>query len=139
MNENAKKWIAALRSNKYKKAKGQLHYEEGKKHFYCCFGVACDLYQKESDSKLLVEKFRINEKGISKRKYFSYDACVGNLPEKVINWLGIRDSCGSFDSYFIIKFNDTDDSPDVGEPEPEFTFKEIANIIEKNKNVIFKG
>lgn len=34
-----KKWIAALRSKKYKQTKGVLKNNAG----YCCLGVACDI------------------------------------------------------------------------------------------------
>ena len=40
LNDNAKKWVAALRSGKYEQAKGWLR--EGDK--FCCLGVACDLF-----------------------------------------------------------------------------------------------
>lgn len=35
-----KKWVAALRSGKYKQGKGVLRSEKGK---YCCLGVLCDV------------------------------------------------------------------------------------------------
>lgn len=137
MNQNVQKWLNALRSGKFKKSKGQLHYEEDGKHYYCCLGVACEVYHKETHSnsslpKLLIQKFSINQKNISKIKFYSYDGCSGHLPEKVVEWLKLKDSSGGFDKTSLIKLNDTDDTPDIGKPEPEFTFKEIANIIEKN-------
>lgn len=140
MNKNAQKWINALKSSKFKKSKGQLHYEENGKHYYCCLGVACELYQKETHSdsslpKLLIQKFSINEKGISKIKFYNYDGCSGYLPEKVVNWLGLKDCSGTFNNTSLIKLNDTDDDPDIGNPEPDFSFKEIANIIENNANL----
>ena len=41
---NRKKWVAALRSGKYKQGKGQLYDNLDEK--YCCLGVACDLFHK---------------------------------------------------------------------------------------------
>ena len=41
-----KKWIAALLSGEYKQAQGRLH-EPGTSS-YCCLGVLCDLYRKET-------------------------------------------------------------------------------------------
>lgn len=35
-----KKWVAALRSGKYKQGKGVLRSEKGN---YCCLGVLCDI------------------------------------------------------------------------------------------------
>lgn len=48
VEERRAKWIEALRSGKYKQAKGQLRVlfdeAEGIKSFgYCCLGVACDV------------------------------------------------------------------------------------------------
>ena len=38
------KWVAALRSGQYEQAEGVLRNDEG----YCCLGVLCDLYAKET-------------------------------------------------------------------------------------------
>jgi hypothetical protein len=38
------KWVNDLKSGEYKKGKGYLHKEDT----YCCLGVLCDLYQKET-------------------------------------------------------------------------------------------
>lgn len=42
--KDMKKWIAALRSGKYKQAKGELQNEKG----YCCLGVACKVLISEN-------------------------------------------------------------------------------------------
>lgn len=39
LNENAKKWVEALRSGKYEQ--GQLALQNGNK--FCCLGVACEV------------------------------------------------------------------------------------------------
>lgn len=44
LNENAKKWVAALRSGEYKQTKNYLKNNEG----FCCLGVLCDLYAKDA-------------------------------------------------------------------------------------------
>lgn len=40
---NRKKWIAALRSGKYKQTRGQLKNTAGTDPKYCCLGVAAEL------------------------------------------------------------------------------------------------
>src|SRR3990167_9242979 len=40
----AMKWIAALRSGKYKQGKGALHQvDRSRYHKYCCLGVLCEV------------------------------------------------------------------------------------------------
>lgn len=47
MNDQIKKrWVAALRSGKYKQNVGTLKSTSGK---YCCLGVLCELYSKEHE------------------------------------------------------------------------------------------
>ena len=43
LNENAKKWVAALRSGQFKQAKHSLKTSTG----YCCLGVACHVLGEE--------------------------------------------------------------------------------------------
>ena len=66
MNKEWKtKWIAALRSGKYKQTTGKLKHEDG----FCCLGVLCDI------SKLHVWADR--------NRYFTYDGSKDELPESV--------------------------------------------------------
>jgi len=45
MNKEIKdKWLTALRSGEYKKSKHNLKTDDG----FCCLGVLCDLYRKET-------------------------------------------------------------------------------------------
>lgn len=58
MNEEVKKkWVAALRSGEYKQGKDQLKTERYGECTYCCLGVLCDLFAKETntswDNKIL--------------------------------------------------------------------------------------
>lgn len=53
------KWVAALRSGKYKQGKGFLLDENGK---YCCLGVACSIQR--NPKKLLVGKQLIDDDAI---------------------------------------------------------------------------
>jgi hypothetical protein len=46
MNKEIKaKWLAALRSGKYKQAVGALHTDD---NAFCCLGVLCDLHAQET-------------------------------------------------------------------------------------------
>ena len=44
MNDNAKKLIKALRSGEYKQCRAVLRDSRR----FCCLGVACDIYSKET-------------------------------------------------------------------------------------------
>lgn len=44
LNENAKKWVQALRSGEYKQGKDALRDNDK----FCCLGVACEVYKKEN-------------------------------------------------------------------------------------------
>jgi hypothetical protein len=48
INENMKKVLVALRSGEYKQARGVLQNTGG----YCCLGVMCDVYEKETGNVL---------------------------------------------------------------------------------------
>lgn len=67
MNENAKKWVAALRSGKYKQGKRQLRAGDA----FCCLGVACDLFDPASWNGCSYRYLRLA------------------LPNEVRDWLGL--------------------------------------------------
>ena len=85
MNENISKWTAALRSGDYRQGRGSLRRDDG----FCCLGVACDIYLKEtgrgswrmnySDDSGIGYTFRID--GVEERI---------TLPTAVFDWLGIE-------------------------------------------------
>ena len=82
LNKNAKKWVKALRSRKYKQTRHTLS-QHGK---FCCLGVACDLAAKAGAIS------EPEERGT----YLSYDGEEDVLPESVKDWLGLRTATGSF-------------------------------------------
>lgn len=101
----AKKWTKALRSGKYKQGIGMLRNDNNE---YCCLGVLCELAVKEK----IVEKYLPNN---------------GTLPKEIIRWAEIKSSEGQFFNSknqikSLIMYNDDE----------EFTFKEIAGIIDRN-------
>lgn len=73
MNDNAKKWVAALRSGKYKQTQGQLRSDDK----YCCLGVACDLAM---------------ETGVIS----SFIGTNLGLPKPVQDWIGLKDDFGNY-------------------------------------------
>lgn len=120
MNDNAKKWVAELRSGKYKQTRKNLRDDIG----YCCLGVACELYQEE------VGDLEVRSRN-GDRMYY-YDNYSAVLPEKVRNWLGLFSSEGRYRSGKVSESNLTTDN-DSG-----CTFEEIANIIESEPDGLFE-
>jgi hypothetical protein len=83
MNKRVKRlWIKALRSGKYKQGAGFLRQsaDGGNGYAYCCLGVLCEIYSKQtgSDGAWNDRVFRTT-KGSSS----------GALPEAVQEWAGI--------------------------------------------------
>jgi hypothetical protein len=126
MNSNAKKWIRALRSGKYKQGEDQLR--SGDK--FCCLGVACDLYAKAHGVKW--EKFKSDGDDL-----FSFFKLVGKLPSVVQNWLGLTDACGVYSIDNQPKQRPlTESLADLNDD--GFSFQEIAAIIESEPTGLFK-
>lgn len=75
--ENLQKWVAALRSGKYKQGREKLKQPgligEPK---YCCLGVACDISEVGSWDNLF---YRVGDEFHS-----------GKLPSAVAQWLGVE-------------------------------------------------
>lgn len=70
--ERIKKWVDALRSGKYKQARGALRENVGEGEYtYCCLGVATDIYEKETG----------NEIEWKNKEY---------LPLEVMDWYGLE-------------------------------------------------
>ncbi len=118
MNENAKKWVEALRSGKYRQATGKLCKIDDCDHSYCCLGVACELYQQEVgglDIKIERDIRFYNEKS-------------SDLPFCVMDWLGLAGPEGNhiaMEESLAYK-NDSGD-----------TFDEIADLIESEPKGLF--
>lgn len=112
LNENAKKWVAALRSGEYTQAKRQLRTETG----MCCLGVACDLYSKETGEQWDGHKFLGED---------------DTLPLQVKEWVGLTGPEGVFlgDSNMPTALSTKND---IGA-----TFAEIADIIESQPEGLF--
>lgn len=111
-----KKWLTALRSGKYKQTAGKLRGCDGEGDniydTYCCLGVACEVFNTNNDCKLPIS-------------YTGYGKMANgySMPTRVIKWLGMTKE-GDND---CVDMNDIDRK----------SFKQIANIIEKNKSKYF--
>lgn len=114
MNQEVKKlWVEALVSGEYKQAKGLLRRESG----YCCLGVLCDIYEKQTKKK----------KWVKKRIWgYHFGPLNTALPKFVVKWAGlsscnpmVKDGRGSHGS--LASFNDMGRS-----------FNQIAKYIEKS-------
>lgn len=113
MDINVKeKWLAALRSGKYKQCKG--HLRVGNK--FCCLGVLCDIYHEETKDGEWVG----NADGITEFKDGSYGG-LAILTNNVTKWAGLQDN-----NPYLEEGNNCGGANDAGK-----TFKEIADLIEK--------
>ena len=115
MNANAKSWVAALRSGEFKQAVGALRKGDA----YCCLGVACELYRRETGD------------GMWKRdqyKDYRFDTRDADLPESVRAWFGLADHLGGvFYGESLAERNDAGES-----------FTAIAYLIESEPEGLFE-
>ena len=151
--ENVQKWIAALRSGKYKQTRGYLKDVNG----FCCLGVASDIcpsvswlenpkgedfFAISNDSQI---KWDIKTRnGYHQETNDKHEMEGAQLPAEVVEWLGIASSEGSFEATDEIKKNLMDD--DDGEFEVaslayfnddlRFDFNKIADFIENNWDIL---
>lgn len=127
LNENAKKWVAALRSGKYKQAKNILAKIKGPHVSHCCLGVACELYIAEGHPlKVEVDKHR---DGYGPCKV--YGGYADTPPTEVIKWLGLREDNGAF-KFRVMGEESLAELNDAGK-----RFTTIANVIESQPEGLF--
>lgn len=126
MNDNAKKWVKALRSGNY----SQVRYCLQRPGLgFCCMGVACELAIQSGLSlrQAIVKRTEID--GVpSTIDCVSYDGQHQVLPHIVMQWLGLRTIEGAFkdDTLTLTALNDSGRS-----------FVEIADIIERYADTLF--
>jgi hypothetical protein len=118
INENAKKWVAALRSGKYEQGKGYLNIGGT----FCCLGVGCEVAIENGLSVVTYLHPDGNNFTVT-----SYDRRQGFLPERVTEWLGLTTDTGHYDTSDLMKDNDVRHK----------TFAEIADIIESEPQGLF--
>lgn len=79
MNQQIKeRWMSALVSGEYKQGKGFLHQQ----HKFCCLGVLCDLYLKETEKSWVYD---------DSDGSYSIDEEFGTLPDEVMKWAELTD------------------------------------------------
>lgn len=105
--EIAKDCVKALRSGKYKQAKGMLKSNLGG---YCCLGVLCDI------------------SGLGEWKDDGYFENNSLLPDEVKEWSGVS----SYRGFFSVDSSGNPNSNLASKNDDGSTFEEIAKIIEKN-------
>lgn len=124
MNKEVKdKWVAALRSKKYKQAKETLTDLEGG---FCCLGVLCDISGMSEwnekgeyldDDALLPKEVRM---------WADMQSCTGSIPipvtKNILQWLD------NHEEEIETEFTDLVGMNDSG----HFTFNEIADVIEEH-------
>jgi hypothetical protein len=127
MNENAKAWIAALRSKKYTQTKQYLHDKDG----FCCLGVACELAI--ADGVPLTQRlFDDGGTFYIDRGVIDYGGTISSLPSEVKDWLGIDSDLGNYQDFVA------EDTCLAWKNDGGKTFEEIADIIESEPEGLFK-
>jgi hypothetical protein len=126
--EIKQKWVKALRSGKYKQGEGRLK----QKDTFCCLGVLCDLYRKETGEPW--EKDEYGSETMLNEESF--------LPPTVKRWAGIRSKTHSpkVRSPFVketkrpyVALSELNDGevPGIKYADP-YDFKQIADLIDRN-------
>jgi len=114
MNDNAKKWVAALRSGEFKQGSRFLCRDNR----YCCLGVACVIAQRSGVS--------VSRKDTPSGYSVFGDGHTAGLPEEVKSWLGLKDSSGKYGHRALVWDNDDG-----------HTFPKLADIIESEPEGLF--
>ena len=127
MNPEVKqKWIDALRSGEYEQGSEKLRSVSG----YCCLGVLCDIYAKETNTEW---EFRGNgETNLQPMDYWYFDDQSEFLPESVMDWAGLSLNC------LVVKIDVEEDDEDpwfYNEGLAElndsgYTFNDLSKLIE---------
>lgn len=129
MNDNAKKWVEALRSGRFKQGKFRLTtILSNGAEFDCCLGVACKVFVEENPGLLKVEKHTVGFEDHETISHLEYNGDKFSLPLLVKNWLGMTTGCGQYgdDGYSLSTRNDGD-----------YTFEQIAALIEAKQDDLF--
>lgn len=110
MNDNARKWVEALRSGEFEQMTGQLRGGAG----MCCLGVACEVYRREVGRGTWLNGRVFQGSSLS-------------LPPDVARWLGIRHTEGRIDGGVCL----------TGMNDAGSTFAELATFIESEPPGLF--
>lgn len=113
--EVKKKWVDALRSGEYRQGEGFLLKGDN----YCCLGVLCDLYHKETGEGEWIHQ------GDNYSRIFSVQGISSNieLPFPVSQWAELPGKNP------VVELDDTKALSDLNDSGMGFHF--IANVIEE--------
>ena len=108
-----RKLVDALLSGKYEQARKTLRLGNS----FCCLGVACDIYRKETKKGKWVRS-----SGDDSYDIHSFLEHTSYLPDKVMKWFGFGDPRGDKIGKSELSLRN-----DLGQ-----SFKQIANAIERH-------
>lgn len=122
----ADKWIAALKSKKFKQGRWRLKTPDG----YCCLGVLCEIAKEEGvvNEIVIQDKTGIYSGYIEKTDDQSAQGrgAFHALSDHLMEWSGMKHNMGKVvmdgEEKFLANFNDYDN----------YSFEQIAEVIEKN-------
>ena len=122
MNENAAKWVRALREGGYDQDMERLRRGNGG---FCCLGVACDVYMKETGEGEW-------KTGISGMIFVvGHEKSGSELPVGVMKWLGMASTYGRYEyeehPRDLVYHNDVEG----------WGFSRIADLIESEPKEMF--
>lgn len=134
LNENAKAWVAALRSGQYEQGRSFLRKND--KH--CCLGVACEL---AIEAGLPITR-TVDSEGrhayIDPDDNFRPSGHDQTLPPLVKDWLGLRGAEGEYEKPnapdMFGRYSTLSHLNDSGQ-----TFVQIADVIESEPEGLFKA
>lgn len=85
------RWLAALRSGKYKQTSGALKRKVGRGHAYCCMGVLCEVMKKELPFKTCVNRSNASRgEGVRLLDYHTLDMVetLSFPPDRLYEFVG---------------------------------------------------
>lgn len=127
------KWTKELESGRYRQVTDALKRSRGKKAYgYCCLGVLCDIYVRETGKATWeAVDFDSEQKTFSSEK----DKEDSVLPQEVKMWAGMKSDNGQFSTAIQVGPPEERlecESLVVTNDDFKMSFKEISKIIRKN-------
>ena len=115
------KWVKALRSGEYKQGEGNLC---DSKNNFCCLGVLTELFIQEKHKKTKNGKIKYGWE--EKNGFLIFEGETLFLAKQVMKWSGMNTNSGT------IKTNSLAYKSLANLNDKKFSFKELADIIERN-------
>lgn len=129
----AELWVEALKSGEFKQGQGRLLQQHDGSRYYCCLGVACEVYRRETGQGEWRER-----PGFETRLEFHEEGGKHGsvLPLSVQRWLGVSNCDGTFvssrDQLGRALLNTL-----VGLNDGGYTFDQIADVIVERPEKLF--